>query len=137
MNKYVFKPFLHIAPTELRIFVGCFSTNITLLRSLKALILLGFMKKPTLVSLLKGDGGVLVITRLFSQTSSWFYFCLFFGYKIIVSSAPIGIKIISTSHFPLRVALEDKHEICILPAFSGISLSKKTRRCSNIHFLAC
>jgi hypothetical protein len=57
VNKCVFKPFLHIAPTELKIFVGCFSINITLLRSLKALILLGFMKKPTLENLPKGDQG--------------------------------------------------------------------------------
>jgi hypothetical protein len=47
--------FLYVAPIGARNFACCFSINITLLRSLKALILLGFMKKPTLVSFVKGE----------------------------------------------------------------------------------
>jgi hypothetical protein len=46
---------LYVAPIGAKNYIAIFSINITLLRSLKVLILLGFMKKPTLISLSRGE----------------------------------------------------------------------------------
>jgi hypothetical protein len=50
--------FLYVAPIGAKNIACFFSINITLLRSLKVLILLGFMKKPTLI---RDQGGKTLI----------------------------------------------------------------------------